>query len=293
MHELVHRHQFDRGDTEVDEVVDDHRMREARIRAAKLFRHTGMRRRHALDVGLVDHGVVVWVFRCAVGSPVEERVDHHRRHRVAERVVSGQSRRRDVPPGLRCELGVVLGLDVVVRVDDLDGILRFLGGRARRARRCRKRTGTGLRRTRRRTPCRRGRGGACWGRSGAPPRDPRGRGSGTRTADRERRSAGTRATRSRRPRRGARVSPCRPSRSGTGRRPRRPRRTRRSSSRPPRRRWRPVGSAAGPHGNGRGAGRLACFHIENTSPRSRRSQLDESGLSARGWSSVRQQPFRL
>ena len=41
---------------------------------------------HALDMALVDHHLLIRDLRRAVVAPVEERVDHHRQHRVAERV---------------------------------------------------------------------------------------------------------------------------------------------------------------------------------------------------------------
>ena len=41
---------------------------------------------HALDVGLVDHRLVVGRARRAVGRPFEVRRDHHAGHRVAQRI---------------------------------------------------------------------------------------------------------------------------------------------------------------------------------------------------------------
>ncbi len=61
--------------------------------------------RHALDVRLVDHRLVVrGGARRAVGGPLEERVDHDAGHGVAERVDA----RRRAPPG-----GQVVGVQVV------------------------------------------------------------------------------------------------------------------------------------------------------------------------------------
>ena len=90
--ELVHRHQLDGGDAEALEVLDDHRVRDARVGAADLLGDVGVGLGEALDVGFVDDAVVVLVPRQAVLAPVEERVDHHREHRVAEAVL-------DVRPG--------------------------------------------------------------------------------------------------------------------------------------------------------------------------------------------------
>ena len=72
VHELVHRHQFERGDVERLEVVDDRRVGQAGVGAAKPFGDAGMGLRHALDVGLIDDRLVVRGQRCAVERPVEE-----------------------------------------------------------------------------------------------------------------------------------------------------------------------------------------------------------------------------
>ena len=74
------------------------------VGAAQFLGDAGMRLRHALDVRLVDHRLVVRRARRAVGSPVEERVDDHAGHGVAQRV----DHRRGAAgrPG-RCGLQVV------------------------------------------------------------------------------------------------------------------------------------------------------------------------------------------
>ena len=77
MDELVHRHQLDRGDAELLQVVDDRGVREPGVRAAQLLRDVGVQLGEALDVRLVDHGLVVGDRAAAVALPVEERVDHH------------------------------------------------------------------------------------------------------------------------------------------------------------------------------------------------------------------------
>ena len=87
LHELVHRHQLDRGDAELREVVDRGRVRDPGVRAADLLGHAGVGHREALDVRLVDDGVVVLVLRRAVAAPVEERVHDDRQHVVAEAVL--------------------------------------------------------------------------------------------------------------------------------------------------------------------------------------------------------------
>ena len=97
----MHRHELDRRDAEILEVLDDRGVRHAGVGAAHLLRDIGVRHRRALDVGLVDDGIVVGDFRRAVVGPVEEGVDDDRGHRVAEAVFL-------VASGAR-----VLGVDVV------------------------------------------------------------------------------------------------------------------------------------------------------------------------------------
>ena len=75
--ELVHRHQLDRGHAELLQVGGDRRVRETGVRPALLLRHVGVQLREALDVRLVDEGLVVGDGEAAVALPVEERVDHH------------------------------------------------------------------------------------------------------------------------------------------------------------------------------------------------------------------------
>ena len=84
--ELVHRHELDRGDPEPFEIVDDGRVADGGVGAADLLRHARVRLGEALDVRLVDDGVVVGQIRGAVVAPVEGRVGHHGQHRVAEAV---------------------------------------------------------------------------------------------------------------------------------------------------------------------------------------------------------------
>ena len=75
--ELVHRHQLDRGDAELLQVRGDRRVREPGVRPALLLRHVGVQLGEALDVRLVDEGLVVGDGEAAVALPVEERVDDH------------------------------------------------------------------------------------------------------------------------------------------------------------------------------------------------------------------------
>ena len=101
MQELVNRHQLDRGDVQRLEMVDDRGVAQAGIGTAELLGDAGVRLRHALDVGLVDHCLVVGRARCAVGRPLEERVDHHAGHGVAERVDLGRGPAGDQVVGLQ------------------------------------------------------------------------------------------------------------------------------------------------------------------------------------------------
>ena len=82
LHELVHRHQFDRRHTQLLQVLYDRGVRHARVRTALLLGNLRVLHGQALDVGFVDHGLVVRRVRGAVALPVEERVDHHALHHV-------------------------------------------------------------------------------------------------------------------------------------------------------------------------------------------------------------------
>ena len=84
--ELVDRHQLDGGDVERLEVVDDGGMAQTGVGAALFLGDARVGSGHALDVGLVDDRLVVRGARRVVGTPVEERVDHHAGHGVAQRV---------------------------------------------------------------------------------------------------------------------------------------------------------------------------------------------------------------
>ena len=57
--ELVHRHQLDRGDAELREVVGHRRVGEPGVRAALLLGDVRVQLGHPLDVRLVDEGLVV------------------------------------------------------------------------------------------------------------------------------------------------------------------------------------------------------------------------------------------
>ena len=74
--ERLHRHQLDRGDAELHEVIDYPRVRETAEAAAHLRRDVAMKRRHALDVRLVDDRVGPGVLRPDVRPPGHRRVNH-------------------------------------------------------------------------------------------------------------------------------------------------------------------------------------------------------------------------
>ena len=73
--ELLDRHELDRGDAELRQVLDNRRVRHARVGAAQFLWDVRVTHRHALDVGLVDDRLGVVVSRAAVPLPVEEGID--------------------------------------------------------------------------------------------------------------------------------------------------------------------------------------------------------------------------
>ena len=114
----MHRHQLDRGDAELREVLDDRRVGDAGVGAADLLGDVRVGHRQALDVRLVDHRLVVLVRRRAVVAPVEERVDDHREHRVAQAVVVVEGLRLAEPVGEQRLVAVDLAVDGLgVRVE--------------------------------------------------------------------------------------------------------------------------------------------------------------------------------
>ena len=67
-------------------MFDDRRVRDGGVGAADLLGHVRVGHAQALDVSLVDNGLVVLVLRWPVVTPVEERVDDDRQHGVAQGV---------------------------------------------------------------------------------------------------------------------------------------------------------------------------------------------------------------
>ena len=86
--ELLDRHELDRGDPQLRQVLDDRGVRHARVGAAQLLRDVRVAHRHALDVGLVDDRLRVVVSRAVIPLPVEEGVDHDGVHRRIGRVAT-------------------------------------------------------------------------------------------------------------------------------------------------------------------------------------------------------------
>ena len=76
-HELVHRHEFHRGDPEPLQVRDHRGVGDTGVGAALCGRHLGMAQGEPADVRLVDDRLVIGGLRGPVVAPVEERVDDH------------------------------------------------------------------------------------------------------------------------------------------------------------------------------------------------------------------------
>ncbi len=98
LHELVHRHQLDRGHAEPGQVLGDRGMGQPGVRAAHLLRYVGVQLGEALHVGLVDDRLVVGHVEPAVALPVEVRVgdDAERHVRAGVLVVAGVRARLEV-----------------------------------------------------------------------------------------------------------------------------------------------------------------------------------------------------
>ena len=78
LNKLVHGHQFDARHTEVEQVFDAGRVREAGVGAAQLLGDTLVERAEALDVQLVDDGLVRRYAGPLHVAPVVARVDDDR-----------------------------------------------------------------------------------------------------------------------------------------------------------------------------------------------------------------------
>ena len=90
--EGMDRQELDRGDAELDEMLDHGRVAEGVIGAADRLRHSRMELGQALHMGLVDDGVGQRAARRAVVAPVMGRVldDAFRHHRRAVAPVGGE-----------------------------------------------------------------------------------------------------------------------------------------------------------------------------------------------------------
>ena len=87
--ELVHRHQLDRGDAELLQVLDHRRVPDRAVGAAQFLGDARVPHRQTLDVRLVDDRVVVRDPRQRVVAPVEVRVDHDALGHEPGRVAGG------------------------------------------------------------------------------------------------------------------------------------------------------------------------------------------------------------
>ena len=127
LHDLVHREQLHRRDAERGQVLDGRVGGEAGVGAAQILAHAGMPLREALDVQLVDDGLVPRGLERPVALPVEAGVDDDAAgHR--DRVVGLVRHLAPVRPGRPVREGV-RGLPAHAAVDRLGvGIEQQLGG---------------------------------------------------------------------------------------------------------------------------------------------------------------------
>jgi hypothetical protein len=75
-YEVVHRHELHRGHAESQKVIDDGVRGQAEVGPPQMLGHTGVARRHAPHVGLVNHGLVPRRVGGPVVLPGEGRIDH-------------------------------------------------------------------------------------------------------------------------------------------------------------------------------------------------------------------------
>ena len=117
-HELVHRHQLDRGDAQPRQVLDHGRMGQPGVGAALPRRHQRMAQREAAHVRLVDEGLVIRGPRRLVVAPVERRVDDHVPRHVRGAVRGADGRAVVHPVGVQRLMPAQLALDgLAVRVE--------------------------------------------------------------------------------------------------------------------------------------------------------------------------------
>ena len=83
---LVHREQFDGGDTQMEQVGDGRLVAEPGVGAAQLRRDVRVGRGEPLDVDLVDDRVGVPAGRDGLGGPLVGRVHHQAARHVGGRV---------------------------------------------------------------------------------------------------------------------------------------------------------------------------------------------------------------
>jgi len=97
-HELVNRHELDRGDTQALQVTDHGRVGQPRVGALQVRRYLRMAPRQAADVDLVDDRVDVRDLRVPVVPPVEGLVHYDRTDRVWRAVRRAGPQRGEAAP---------------------------------------------------------------------------------------------------------------------------------------------------------------------------------------------------
>ena len=99
-------------------MLDHDRVGEAGVAAANVIGNPWMAHRHALDVRLVDHCLVIGDPQRSVIGPVEEWIDHHRGHRIWRGVGVVVGVRVPESVGEQCLVPVDLAVDRLgVRVE--------------------------------------------------------------------------------------------------------------------------------------------------------------------------------
>ena len=115
-HELVHRHELDRGDTQALQIVDHDRVGQPCIGAPQLRRHLRMGPGQAAYMDLVDDRVRVRDLRGPVPLPVEGRIYYDRTDRVWRAVRRARSQRGRGGTAPVSEQGVVIADRAVDRL---------------------------------------------------------------------------------------------------------------------------------------------------------------------------------
>ncbi len=105
VHEVVDRHQFDRGDAQFDQVIDDRVRGQPEIGPAEMLGHARVTLRHATHMGLVNHRLVPRRVGRPVVVPRESRVHHQALGHGARRVTGVEGKvDRGIADGVAEEL---------------------------------------------------------------------------------------------------------------------------------------------------------------------------------------------